>query len=251
MQNIRLCDPSSTARNEVTVNLFDGNYGGLWGDLQKGDIVILHGVSVNRIPGYFGERPQAIGRATQGVWVALNRNTLAEYPCLRGFNLTERDWHIARLLKQWHGEQESQGAVSAEQGLRSGRPRLRTEDIKEGCAPFFDYACRVVANALQAHNRRVLLVTDFTVNAQPLRTFSTKSTIDFQYIMQVTLWDENAQAGADLQPESLVMLKNCVRKTSIKRAQEIAIRGDARQVRNAPRVVPISLESPEGRELIE
>ncbi|ORZ03859.1 hypothetical protein BCR43DRAFT_484098 [Syncephalastrum racemosum] len=248
MQNFRLCDPSSNDRNEVTVNLFDARTDGLFGGLQKGDIVFLCDVEYNR---QFGERVQVVGRARRGFWVALRRSTLAEHPCSRRFDLSETDWHVARLLKQWHDAHETRDAVPAERELRPGRPLLRTDEIKEGCAQFFDYACRVIANSLQAPERRVLLVTDFTINSQPLQTYNTRTTIDFEYIMQVTLWDENAQDGASLEPKSLVMLKNCTRKTSLRRAQEVVIRGDQRKVQNAARIIPISPESPQGRTLIE
>ncbi|KAG0173962.1 hypothetical protein DFQ30_006441 [Apophysomyces sp. BC1015] len=221
-----LIDPSTgTGREyELCVMAFHQHQESLPQIGERGDIVFFRKAKIND----FNNRPQVIARSPAS-WLVLKQEDLAPQRSKNlAFTMSAADWAVARTLKTWYTEsRESSDDTQAISQRSVTRPLLKTEDILQGQNPFFDYIGEVVAcgDYDDFKRMRMMFLTDYTQNPQALTGESFEGTIEPQFLIQCSLFDENAAECPPLETGDFVFIKNAVKRISNLGVLEIRVHG--------------------------
>ncbi|CAB4405636.1 unnamed protein product [Rhizophagus irregularis] len=220
--SLTLVDPSIPNNVKgISVNIFRSRKEHL-PDLSVGSIFIGKHLRINT----FHETTQLVATKEESTFKVIcdvaNQNQ--QFP----FNMRQHAKEImayANYLRRWCASL-SNSKVGNYTSITSSRQRRRIEELSPHI--FFDLIAEVVM-VYPTENAVDLYVTDFTENKllgnREYRT-NTPYGLSNESILQITLWDEHAEDGEDLQIGTFVLLQNLHAKINTNGDLVAALHGD-------------------------
>lgn len=145
------------------------------------------------------------------------------------FSVGPQELVMIKALDAWNAEPKDSEAIMR---VPLKRPFLETSEIHADTSKYFDYVGLIVEKK-EFDMFTSLVLTDYTENPFPPNTDENPYQ---KYQINCSVWDENRDDCANLEPNQFVLLRNCAKKQG--HGLEFNIHGNRNQNRN--KIMPLA-----------
>ncbi|CAO3624715.1 unnamed protein product [Cunninghamella echinulata] len=189
----------------------------------------------------------------QSKWIIFKKDTttLKSSQNNTGLKFNSKHLQIVKFYNQWIKNLEARSVAPSYGNIK--RLYTKTEDMKTGAyVNFIGQVISYLPITGQPMSKTNLFLTDYTKNNLPIKLVEKKNKdypIESDYILQCTLWDENADGCPELSFGDYIFISNAQCKLSRIKSLEIAVRGlrtndDRSRTPKIPRIHVLNEDDP-------